>query len=469
MPEIFWTVRTVEDLHPSLISPYADQFMFELEPEEGTASGSIRAEGRLEGVGSWPQGLPGQAPILTFPLDGAVANGRLFQWDFQTLNADTQAEFAFRVQVSEEQPEPSGQPEAITKDGSAVSDGHSFSPDGSMMATAHGSGPYTVFDTSNWEPMSGWPELAGTAGTAVAFSRDGTKLAVGLFSSPYLSVIDVASKEVIPASEGFGVVWGEAATTLSWSPDDSLLVVGEGDIFTARIAAIVDTETWEPVHVVEQPEGSGATGSSRRSWWTRDGSLLLVTCNVNSSGTERFAYRVLNTSTWEPITGLPDPVNNSLRGGVIHPEGLWVALTHVNSSNNDRLFIVDLLEKTGTYLQLSSNNMIAPTLCPYGERLAVGNGNEIRIYDTSDWSIARSMDDAVYPWSGASSMSDLAYSPDSRFLAASTGTVTYVFDAVRYDSSTYWWNGSEWSPQEEWIESSDEELALPQGAWDPLL
>ena len=69
--------------------------------------------------------------------------------------------------------------------------GCAFSPDGSLLAVAHGGSPnITIYNTSNWSKVTNPAQLPPSTGYGCAFSPDGSLLAVAHDSSPCITVYD---------------------------------------------------------------------------------------------------------------------------------------------------------------------------------------------------------------------------------------------------------------------------------------
>ena len=100
-----------------------------------------------------------------------------------------------------------------------------FTPDGSLLAVAHvGGDKLTVLNTSDWSEVSGVPSLPNT-GNGVAFSPDGSLLAVAHSGGDCLTVLNTSDWSEVSGvpplpSTGRGV---------AFSPDGSLLAVGHRD------------------------------------------------------------------------------------------------------------------------------------------------------------------------------------------------------------------------------------------------
>jgi WD40 repeat protein len=101
--------------------------------------------------------------------------------------------------------------------------GLAWSPDGSLLATAHQDGFTRLWETENYTLLNTLNQAYGWQ-RGVAWSPDGTLLAV-VGADYTLRVYTVSSGELL-ASESYGSLplW-----TVAWSPDGTRLAFGAGD------------------------------------------------------------------------------------------------------------------------------------------------------------------------------------------------------------------------------------------------
>ena len=76
----------------------------------------------------------------------------------------------------------------------STSYGCAFSPDGSLLAVAHGGSPnITIYNTSDWSKVTDPAQLPTSTGYGCAFSPDGSLLAVAHTESPYITTYDTST------------------------------------------------------------------------------------------------------------------------------------------------------------------------------------------------------------------------------------------------------------------------------------
>ena len=86
---------------------------------------------------------------------------------------------------------------------SSAANGCVFSPDGTLLAVAHGGSPYiTIYNTSTWTKLANPSVLPSNTANGCAFSPDGTLLAVAHGGSPYITIYDTSTWATTP---GFSI------------------------------------------------------------------------------------------------------------------------------------------------------------------------------------------------------------------------------------------------------------------------
>ena len=302
-------------------------------------------------------------------------------------------------------------------------------PNGTLVAAASRQG------TAVYDLASRGVALRLPAAHAVAWSPDGARLAMALMDTSWpwgagedggqVAVVDAATGEVL-AQEA--VHEGEVLA-VSWHPDGTRLVSGGSDMTVAVLAteSLSELDRFDvegPVSVVRfGPTGKLAVG-------TRGGSVYTM---ADIAATKR---------TRVPIG----------RGEVVS-----LAL-----SPDERLVATAGNDSTVRVWQVDDGVMSAELPFPHAPRQIAWSRdgawlalalNELLLYRTSDWTLhGRPVGDEVLFWPDT-----IAFSPDGRWLAATTGSGVHVIDPVtravswHFDPSAdedgFWWvQASAWSP-----------------------
>lgn len=456
MTRFRWTVAAEGTESPGFLGNYAAPIEFENGESEASTSGQVRVDGSLEGTGqSFVLNAPVPATLLTPPL-GTEADGTYFTWQFNTDNADfgveSQEAFAFRREFPE-----GWEPLTITPN---VVTGleTSYSTDGKWLAVAASTGVW-VMDAVTMVVVARFEESIVCDG--VAFSADGTMLAAVTSVSPYLAVIDSSDA----------------------NPDNWTKLTGTPSLVNQGLACAFS------------PNGN----------W-------LATCGLGDGDSPRAQpfYAVFNTSNWTAVSGLPDLVNETNRAYDVafSPNSSWLAVSY---SNGDRLLVLDTsdwsqittpsMPGTGWGLDFSpDNNWLAVSVSTFsGSRIriistatwlvvagpssgATGrkvkfsadggllskadlNPGRIEMFDTSDpspanWVLTRTVELPSNP-----QVARFRPGPGRPDFAAARATPDGLTVAVPV-SAYEWWNGTAWQDTEVFLESANESLQLPPGAWD---
>jgi Tol biopolymer transport system component len=141
-----------------------------------------------------------------------------------------------------------------------------WSPDGSKLAVGHATTPFlTVYNTSDWSNMTltgGLP--AGQVWYACRFSPDGSKLAVGHTTSPYLTVYNTADWSKVTITGGNP---GTTGFALGWSYDGALLAVA---VSVSPYVVIYNTADWsKAANPATLPAGAGKGVLFTDGWQTK--------------------------------------------------------------------------------------------------------------------------------------------------------------------------------------------------------
>jgi WD40 repeat protein len=202
----------------------------EVDPELSAllAMQSISTTLTLEGVNALHRAMPELHTEKAYYFEGAQGEGAAISPDgtrlvLTTINGDlivvdiSSGETLYKVTPQEE----------------LIPGTLKYSPDGSKIAT---SGPtakadLTLYDADTGEVIHSWVSQQGApmyienVGGDIAFSPDGTRLAVANFNG-YPHVMDVQSGEIILKLEGHQLV----ANGLAYSPDGSMIATGDESV-----------------------------------------------------------------------------------------------------------------------------------------------------------------------------------------------------------------------------------------------
>ena len=184
-------------------------------------------------------------------------------------------------------------------EGTSELQGVAYSPDGSLLALAGvNSNPgLRIVDTEAKSLLVGVPTTEGySSGSGwpydVAFSPDGTRLAVAFNGDPQYAVIDLATLTI---ETGWPNVLSGNGRSVNWSPDGSLLVLGGNSAqlkFLDVATKTDDTANWSSL--------TGSVGGFARTAFSPDGSKLAVIYATGST-----AFRVYDVATKQQESGWP--------------------------------------------------------------------------------------------------------------------------------------------------------------------
>ena len=254
-----------------------------------------------------------------------------------------------------------------------------FSPDGKILVSS-GYDRFIKFWDVRGGGLLGQVVIPDTP-TSLSFSADGSKLASA--SSLEVTLVNPLSMQIeqsIPVSSG---------DHLALSPDGNLIYLS-----TPFAITVIDSETGAVI--IEFPDPSALVPTLTVA---QDGSILGVTYETPNT-VDNFALA---------------PDGTQVTSYTVEP-----SLSSESGAGNVRLAAWDA--KTGKYLSetnFAGDRIETMKLASDGRLLAVGNGNEVWLFDTTSWQIARK-------FSGHTDLiQDLEFDPDGkRILSAShDGTI----------------------------------------------
>jgi WD40 repeat protein len=277
-----------------------------------------------------------------------------------------------------------------------------FSPDGSLLYTAHRSGRLQAWDTKSAGLFQLGQELLLIEDLAssyddVAVSPGGDWLAVGAIDGVYLFDAETGA-ELAVLRGAADYYWGVAI-----HPDESL-VAAAGEHGTARVW---DRVTGEELYALSDCSGTLTPAIT----FSPDGQLLVTVC---------YDRTVVG---WEAATGVQRfrLTETSNYGVAFSPDGQYMATTGTDAivrlwdMNTDDGIPREIRQMTG-----HTSNAVRPVFSPDGKRLATGShDHSIRVWDVMSGA------EKLTLRAHTDHISGLAFSPDGKRLASASwdGTV----------------------------------------------
>ncbi|MCI0709489.1 MAG: hypothetical protein L0154_04930 [Chloroflexi bacterium] len=231
--------------------------------------------------------------------------------------------------------------------------------------------------------------------TSMAYSPDGSLLAVG-GSDNYLAMLDGETLEVLSTWDGVyaGQPSERDVMSLAFSPDGSTLAVGGW----GGALELWNVESQQRLMILDHASG----GSINDVIFTSDGTrLVLVTSSrnilvINVPGGDLALEITLN---WAPETLAL--VNNDTQVAV----GLGA---------HEQIGVYDLTSGNLAQSISTEGQIYSVVASPDGTQLAALAHDEVRLYDTSTWEIAKTLSPDVLSFG----IEGLAFSQDGKYIAA---------------------------------------------------
>lgn len=388
--------------------------------------------------------FPGQPVLLTPPDESEIfaSQPNTFTWQ-----APAQAEVAFRrftPGVLGIVPDVSlvGITEVVfTNQRNEVE----FSPAGGLLAVGtRRSEFFSVFDTANWQQITGTPVLPSSV-LDVSYNADGSLLAIAHGSLP-------SALKVFNTSD-----WSEVATGLSlpgnplsvcFSPAGDRLAIGH---LGGKLLTVVTTTDWQVI--ADTPTLIDHESSALS--FSPDGGTLVSVATASSANN----FYAIDTTNWTLITGLPT-VSGGMRSCTFSPDGNYVALARDTAST----LIIDANTWQDLSVTFSPGGAIDVAFSPDGQffaesgRLPFQGNTGFRLYNVSDWSRVEGHPNIPHLGKG------VTFSPDSSTIVFLGIADPYMW-VISNSGAFEYWNGTSWQSGEVFIAQTDQEITFPPDTW----
>lgn len=283
------------------------------------------------------------------------------------------------------------------------------------LGVSGGSQKVVCTDLSNYSLV---PAAEGITDNPVviAYSPDGSKVAIGFDIAPYFRVFDANTwapiPDAIPTISGY-------VNDLTFSPDGTKLCIAHNGFGNYTV---LDTSTWVPF---TRPS---VTSQCMTAKFSNNGNYLAL------GHTAGKRISVVDLNTWTLVAGLP-----TLPGVCVtvdwNTDDSRLALGHYLGGF---LTVLDTSTWTAISGPVSSDNVPVLEYNVDGSELAIINGVQLKILSTADWSI---LHDIQLPGQGY----DLQYNPTGTILGVMhmQGNILSLFDTTTWTAipDTTWLDG----------------------------
>ncbi|HWF49163.1 MAG TPA: beta-propeller fold lactonase family protein [Solirubrobacteraceae bacterium] len=262
----------------------------------------------------------------------------------------------------------SGSPFASGRNPASVA----FSPDGTLLAVANVSDTnvsvFSVGGGGTLTPISGSPFATGSAPNSVAFSPDGTLLAVANDGANSISVFSVGSGGALTRVSGSPFATGSSPISLAFGAGGTLLATANQGAGTVSVFSVGSGGAL--TQVTGSPYATGANPFSVA--FSSDGTRLAI---ANYSSNQVSMFSVAGGGALTPVSGGPFPTGSGPYGVAFSPSGGLVATADDNISRVSVLSV----DSGGALSELSASPFttgggpLAVAFSPSGGLLATAN------------------------------------------------------------------------------------------------